>query len=234
MKRVSSLIGNNLVVLLTPVLNNEIDLILQPQQKQHSLLPGHALDVRFVDFEDFVTRLQSLQRCRRPRLHSRDKNASLVAPRQSDSNGTLLLECDESRVGPKNNSKILILYESSIKKQLTLAFCFFGWADLPRKAACGTSSSPPDGAGRVLVAGTRDRRLALPVCPAGSGKRPSRAPSTALACFWALGYCSCRRPGTARGHPSSAAARRGSATSSPTCSSAGCLCCWDLKTILLS
>ena len=48
-ERVSSLQRDNLIVLVPPVLRDQVDLVLQRQEEQHRLLPRDALHVHVVD-----------------------------------------------------------------------------------------------------------------------------------------------------------------------------------------
>ena len=78
--------ADNLIILLLPILGDEIDGVLQGQEEEDSLFSGHSLHVHVVDLEDLVARLESLRGCRRSGLHRSHENTDIVATSQPDPN----------------------------------------------------------------------------------------------------------------------------------------------------
>ena len=93
-----SLYLDDLVILLPSVLGNQVDLVVEAEQEEDGLLPGHPSHVHVIHLDDLVPGLQSLLGGRTSRLNSSDKDANVVAPCQSNAHGSLFLEADEARV----------------------------------------------------------------------------------------------------------------------------------------
>ncbi len=96
---VSALQRNDLIIFVTAILRDQVDLILEREQEQHGLLPRDRLHVHVVDLEDLVAGLQPLGGGRRPRLNGRHEDTDLVATSESNANAARLLETDEPRIG---------------------------------------------------------------------------------------------------------------------------------------
>lgn len=97
-ERVSPLERHNLVVLLFPELRDEVDLVLERQEVQHSLLPRNALHVHIVDLQDLVPGLETLRRSRTARLDGGNEDTDFIAARESNPDAARLLKADESRI----------------------------------------------------------------------------------------------------------------------------------------
>lgn len=125
-KRVALAGGDDLLVLLAPVLDDQVDLLLETEEEEHGLLAGHALHVHVVDLtesrdefvsdwfdilyelgegethlENFVPRLESLEGGWTGRLDGGDEDPGLVAAGEPDAHRALLLEGDEAGIGPR-------------------------------------------------------------------------------------------------------------------------------------
>ena len=87
-----------LIVLLAPVLGDQVNLVVQAEQEKDGLLPGDSSHVHVVHFDDLVARLETLLGSGTAWLDGRHKDAHIVATRQPNPHRTLFLEADEARI----------------------------------------------------------------------------------------------------------------------------------------
>ena len=139
--------GDDLLVLLAAVLDDQVDLLLQTEQEEHGLLATHTLHVHVVDLEDLVARLEALEGGRTTGLHRAYEDAGLVAAGEPYADRAFLLEGDEARVRPRTDANAVT--ESRWRElaaaggALTWAACCAGRGAPPRRAAGACRSSPP-------------------------------------------------------------------------------------------
>ena len=105
-KGISPLQLHNLIVFLPPVLGNQVDLVLEREQEENSLLSRHPLHVHIVHLQNLVPGLQSLLGCRRSRLDGSHEDSDLVTTRETDSDAASLLERYEPGIRPEKGRKI--------------------------------------------------------------------------------------------------------------------------------